>query len=61
MKVCFEGGESVVAVRRSSFTYIVPQIYNPDKVGTLECASLKLRPVLHLQFLLAIFSAIFFF
>jgi hypothetical protein len=40
VEVCFEGGESVEAVRRSSFTCIVPQIYNPNKVGTLECASL---------------------
>ena len=40
VEVCFEGGECVEAVQWSCFAYIIPQIYNSNKVGTSECASL---------------------
>ena len=39
MEVCFEGGQSVKAVRRSNLTNVIPSINNPNKVRTLECGS----------------------
>ena len=39
MEKCFEGGESVKAVRRSCLTHIITYINNPNKVEALECAS----------------------
>ena len=38
MEVCFEKGDSGKAVQRSGLTNIIPQINNPNKVRTLECA-----------------------